>query len=150
MQFDVKLSLVIQFLLSYFIESGKVPVTPPEPEPSPLPRDFQAQYVPQGDRSLNRPGEKKKADLSKRAKAELRPPNEPYTANVGSATAPPPGLRVAPVGREDSEKVAIVQATPKNIQPDRQAQASDTGYHTNTGPSGKKKVGIGMSTMPAL
>ena len=142
MPFNVKLSLVIQLLLLYSIESGEIPVTPPEPEPSPLPRLFQAQCVPQEDRSLDRPGEKKKADLNKKATAEPRPPNEPHTANVASATAPPPGLRVTPVGCEESEKVANVQVAPKILQPARLAQASDTGY--GTGLSSRKKVGTGM------
>ena len=116
------------------------------PEASPTPLSIQREQHDSGEpqAASNRPGGKK-LDLSKKTKAEPRPPNEPHTANVASATAPPPGLRVAPVGREDSEKVANVQVVPKILQPARPAQASDTGYGTA---SSKKKVDTGMYICP--
>ena len=95
--------------------------------------------------SLCRPGGEK---LSQKAMAEPRPPNEPHTANVASMTAPPPGLRMVPMGRE-SEKVANVQVALKSIQHARPAQASDTGY--GTGLSSRKKVAMGMYVcLPAM
>lgn len=84
--------------------------------------------------AVSRPG--KGAD--KKSKAEPRQPNEPYTANVGSATAPPPGQREAPVGRE-SVKVSAVQAAPHQL-----TQVTDTGYGTGTGTSSRNKLGTGM------
>ena len=59
-----------------------------------------------------RPG-KHLVDLSKTSRPELRPPNESHTAKVTSGTAPPTSQRLAPLGREETEKVAIVQAAPK-------------------------------------
>ena len=84
--------------------------------------------------AVSRPG--KGAD--KKSKAEPRQPNEPHTANVGSATAPPSGRREAPVGRE-SVKVPAVQAAPHQL-----AQASDQGYGTGTGSSSRNKLVTGM------
>ena len=84
---------------------------------------------------VSRPG-KGAGALDRKSKAEPRPPNEPHTANVGSATALPP--REAPVGRE-SVKVPAVQAAPH-----RPAQASDQGYGTGTGSSTQNKLGTGM------
>lgn len=77
--------------------------------------------------------------LHMKSKAEPRPPNEPHTVNVGSATAPPPGQWEAPVGREESVKVPAVQAAPHQL-----AQASDQGYGTRTGTSTQTKLVTGM------
>ena len=85
----------------------------------------------------SRPG-KRAGALDTKPKAELRQPNEPHTAIVGSATAPPPGRREAPVGRE-SVKVPAVQAAPHPL-----AQASDQGYGTGTGSSSRNTLVTGM------
>ena len=99
--------------------------------------DAQARYAPPEDASLSRPG-KKPADLSKKARVEPRPPNEPHTLNATSKIALPPGQRLAPVGREETEKVAIVQAVPKSVQPAQPAQGTDQGYCTGTVSSRQK------------
>ena len=130
--------------LLHSVDDGNIYV--PEEPRTPLPIAVQQEHRDSAklQAASSRPGGKK-VDLSKRAKAEPRPPNEPHTANVASATAPPPGLQVAPVGREDSEKVANVQVALKSIQHARPAQASDTGYGTA---SSKKKVDTGMYICP--
>ena len=122
-----------------------------EEPPTPLPKavqreqpDLSVQQEQRSQAAFSRPGEKK-VNLSRKAKAEARPPNEPHTANVGSAMAPPPGLRMAPVGREESENVANVQVARKILQPSRPAQASDTGYGTGLS---RKKVDTGMYICP--
>ena len=88
--------------------------------------------------AVSRPG-KGAGALDKKSKAEPRPPNEPHTANVGSATVLPPGQREAPVGREESVKPPAVQAAPH-----RPAQATVQAYGTGTGSSSRNKLGTGM------
>ena len=86
---------------------------------------------------VSRPG-KGAGALDRKSKAEPRQLNEPHTANVGSATAPPPGRPEAPVDRK-SVKVPAVQAAPHPP-----AQASDQGYGRETGSSTQNKLGTGM------
>ena len=92
----------------------------------------------EGPVATSRPG-KGVGALGKKSKAELRPPNEPHTASVGSATVPPPGQWEAPVGREENVKVSAVQAAPHPP-----AQVSDQGYGRETGSSTQNKLGTGM------
>lgn len=87
--------------------------------------------------AVSRPG-KEAGALDKKSKAEPRPPNEPHTANVGSATAPPLGQWVAPMGREGSAQAPTVQAAPH--QP---AHQLGQGYGTGAGSSSRKKLGTG-------
>ena len=122
----------------------------PEELPTPLAIAVQREQRDSAElQAVCRPGGKN-VDLSQKATAEPRTPNEPHTANVASATAPPPGLRMTPVDRVESEKVDNVQVAPQSTQHARPEQAMDTEYGTSTGPLGRKKVGIGMSTVPAL
>ena len=96
------------------------------------------QFVPHLQ-EVGRPG-KKATDLSKKSRAEPRPPNEHHSVDVASGTVPH-GLRMAPVGREETVKAAVVQAA-RALQP---AQASDQGYATGT--TNKRKTGTGTYTL---
>ena len=100
--------------------------------------DQREQLTENGSVDASRPGRRAGA-LDAKPKAELRQPNEPHTAIIGSEIALPPELREAPVGCEESVKVPALQAAPH--QP---AQASDQGYGTGTGSSTKNKLGTGM------
>ena len=133
----------IQHLL-HSVDGDNIYATKEPPTPLPIAVQREQRDSAETQAAFSRPGGKKD-DLSRKAKAEARPPNEPHTANVGSAMAPPPGLRMAPVGREESENVANVQAPPKILQHAQPAQASDTGYGTA---SSKKKVDTGMYICP--
>ena len=109
-----------------------------------IPQPNSYQYGPSGEVSPGRPG-KKEFTLSKKTRAEPRPPNESHTADVASTMALLACQRMPPVGSEESAKVGIVQPAAKSIQSPRPAQASDLGYGTGTGTgtgSSNRKKGV--------